>query len=260
MSPSPEGLGRLYANRVAAEPDAFASLADRITQLDPTYVGFTMQGLHDAAKSALLFDWSQALKLADVTVAAPERVDGGGAADRDRDPGWGWGRREAASLLKTGLSELLILRELAGPLWEVLDQLSLDPEPSADYAKRYGGLNMDALTLSLNTVRGQAMHAVIQFAVWMRQEASDEHDLLAAVLANVDAHLDLDRETSETVRAVLGVRLAQLHWLDPKWLAERLDALFPAGQGHRQLRIATWQAYVSHGKVIPELCRLLEPQ
>jgi hypothetical protein len=59
---------------------------------------------------------------------------------------------------------------LADRIWKVLDVLSWDEEPSLEYEEQYGGSNMDPLTLSINTVRGEAMHAVVQFATWWRLE------------------------------------------------------------------------------------------
>jgi hypothetical protein len=58
---------------------------------------------------------------------------------------------------------------------------------------------MDPLTLSINTVRGEAMHAVIQYATW-RKLAQEELDLgsLPDVARNLEAHLDPSRDRSET--------------------------------------------------------------
>ena len=54
-------------------------------------------------------------------------------------------------------------------LWDVLSSLADDPEPTPKHEQRYGGSNMDPATLSINTTRGNAMHAVVRYALWVRR-------------------------------------------------------------------------------------------
>ena len=44
------------------------------------------------------------------------------------------------------------------------------------HEQRYGGSNMDPATLSINTTRGETMHAVIRYALWVRRHLEKEPD------------------------------------------------------------------------------------
>lgn len=247
MTPTPEGLARVLSSRVEEAPAEFTAVTDRIAELDPTYVRAVLHGLDQALQKDREFSWEQALALVEKAVESPAlELPADERERRDRDPDWRWARKDAASLLETALRGEALPLELGSRVWESLEQLSWDPEPDLDYERQYGGSNMDPLTLSLNTVRGQAMHAMMAFAVWAKKQ--EANDLLRAALANLKAHLDPAREPSETVRGVFGARLHQLHWVDPEWLREEIPAIFPRQSGLERLRIAAWDTYLVWGR------------
>jgi hypothetical protein len=265
MSPSPEGLGRRMTERIAQEPAPFALLADQLSKLEPTYVRSALRGFEQAAKQDLSFSWENVLLLAETTVKGPSldaEVTGHETMDRDTD--WHWARGEAASALRVAMTKESMPKELADRVWAVLEPMSWDDEPSLGYEKRYGGSNMDPLTLSLNTVRGQAMHAVIEFAVWKKKQTSDDEPFAMSSMPdvgqNLERHLDTDREPSETVRAVFGSRLHQLLWVDREWLASQVPRLFPSDAAHDGLRLAVWESYLAYGSRAVYLFDLLRSE
>lgn len=243
MTPTPEGLARVLGDRVKASPQDFGAVADRIVDLDPTYVRAVLGGLEAAAKEGDALPWPETLTLIEVAVSSPELEETPEIRERhDLDPDWRWARKEAASLIETVLQGDLLPPELSERAWGSLRTLSWDSEPDAGYEQRFGGSNMDPLTLSLNTIRGEAMHAAVAFAIWAAQH--DDEESLEEALANLDEHLDPIAERSMTIRGVFGSRLHQLHSMVPGWIGERVDALFPSDEALRPLRLAAWDTYL----------------
>jgi hypothetical protein len=263
MSPSPEGLARLLTGRVAAEPSAFAELTGAIGQLDPTYVRASIQGFEKAAKDGRQLEWAPVIGLSEVAARGKPIVDSEENRWLDRDAGWRWARGAVADVLTTALRSETFPDGLGERAWALLEELSWDLDPTPEYEQKYGGSNMDPLTLSLNTTRGKAMHGVIAFALWRKTRANGDGFSLRdipAVAENLDRHLDPTREASETVRGVFGASLNQLLWLDRDWVSQRISAIFPPDEEHGPLRRAAWESYLSYGGQPFHLFPLLEAE
>lgn len=266
MNATADGLGRALTTRVTADPAGFSVLGrtGELDQFDPTYVRSVLRGLEEAVRAdrGADIDWDGALHLVELAVHAPELSRGDQEPDDyGRDTGWGWCRRDAASLLGRALSQDEMPPELGSRIWSALEEISWDPDPLPAYEQRYGGSNMDPLTLSLNTTRGQAMHAVVQYATWRKRlEGNAPFDLtsLPLVSENLEAHLDPQREPSESTRGVFGSRLAELDWLDPEWLRNHLDAIFP--QSPVELRLAAWETFLAWSRPSGRFLSLLTPE
>lgn len=210
MTPTPEGLGRLLVDRVATSSLAFTELAatGALNDLDPTYIRAVLGGAQKAIKDdgGNELNWDGVLALVRLSLDEPRNEHAGRPMD-DRDPDWSWCRKQGASLLETAISKRAIPTSRADSVWNLIEALSWDPEPTLGYEAQYGGTNMDPLTLSLNTVRGQAMHAVLEFAVWKRRMEPEETKTFTEmneVASNLAEHLDPGRDPSETTRGVLG--------------------------------------------------------
>jgi len=124
-----------------------------------------------------------------------------------------------------------------------------DPSPTPEFELRYGGTNMDPPTISLNTVRGQAIHAAIQYGLWLkrrpRRTSADGAGSLTAVFALLDAHLDPDRDKSLGVRAVYGWYFPMLLYLNRDWATSNLGNVFPSQSEHARFLKAAWGAYLA---------------
>ena len=192
------------------------------------------------------------MTLAEYVVSQPFEPDEE-VPDLDRDPGWRWCRREVASLMRTGFSDRAnrishIHRERA---WLVIERLLHDPNPSPEHEQRYGGDNMDPFTLSINTNRGTAMHAVIEYGLWVRRELEAAGEDVSVGLASMpevrealDAHLDPHVDPSFAVHAVYGRWLPWLLLLDEVWVRDRRPALLPS-EPLETYRDVVWATYIS---------------
>jgi hypothetical protein len=110
---------------------------------------------------------------------------------------------------------------------------------------------MDPLTLSINTNRGTAMHAVVEYALWCRRElgslgedVSRGFELMPEAADVLDRHLHPEVEASLAVRAVYGRWLPWLLLLDEAWTIERLPLLFPY-QVNSTLAETVWDTYIT---------------
>ena len=256
LADTTEGLGRQLAAAVAADPPRFARHAHEFADLEPTYSRSLIDGFDQALSANKSFDWPAVLELAQSLVTKPpskrEQEDPGGWSDRD--PGWRWARGSVAHLLGEGFLRTeggipIEHRELA---WQILEPLTSDPEPDPEHEARYGGGNMDPLTLSINTNRGKAMHAAIRYGLWVRRHDEADHpdrvkagfDAIPELREVLNRHLDPSKEPSQAIRSVYGERLPWLVLLDPEWVSVNLSRLFPPEPELVLLRAAVWETYL----------------
>lgn len=245
-APSREGLGRTLQEAVKLDPSRFADLAEEFVNLDPTYVRSLLRGLQDALKEGNGFDWSQGLRLSAWVLAQADPPHDG--QDRDRDPDWSWTRGTIADLLDVGLpsTQHPIPFDLRDAVWAQLAQLLEDPDPTPEHEEQYGGSNMDPVTLAINTVRGRAMHATVQYALWVRRHLGEAatFDAMPEVQAALDQHLDVELDPSLAVRSVYGQFFPWLHLIDPNWAASRIETIFPVQPDDAERFEAAWNAFV----------------
>jgi len=243
MSPSKEGLGRVLTDAVADNPAPYAEEAEQFIGQDPLYLHGLLRGFEEATKENRSFSWQPVIGLCRWIVQRP----------RDASPPWGWTRKVIPSLLGEGFKqgETVIPLFLREGVWEVLLPLTDDPEPDLKYEEEYGGSNMDPATMSINTVRGEAMHATIRYGLWIYRSFKQEptkpnrgFDEMPEVRDVLEAHLDLDREPTLTVRAVYGQWIPWLILMDEEWARARLDDIFPREESKRHYRQAAWETYL----------------
>jgi hypothetical protein len=272
MSPSPEGLGRELQGVVASNPSRFASSAMQFQELDPTYVRSLLAGLREAAKQERSFPWESVLELCQWIVQQPRNVTIQAGGLMDRDPDWGWARKEIADLLSSGLEAktAAIPFNLREAVWQALEPLTQDVNPSPEHEAQYGPPNMDAATLSLNTVRGEAMHTVVVYALWVRRSLLKQPDgeelikkgfaVIPEVQAVLDYHLDTEKEPSLAVRSVYGKWLPQLTLLHKDWVRQQLPRIFPEDANLRKFRDAAWESYIIFQRPYDEVFEILQQE
>jgi hypothetical protein len=256
VTPSPEGLGRTLTTVVTSAPERFAADAGRFIGLDPTYVRALLQGFHDATKQNRAFAWPQIMELCHWVIEQPRENPGRERKNTDADPDGGWTHKAVADLLRAGFEEhpAMIPYELHAHAWAILKPLTDDPDPTPEHEERYGGSNMDAATLSINTTRGSAMHAVIRYALWIRRHLEKQPEAkpriargfeeMPEVREILDAHLDPAWDPALAIRAVYGWWFPWLVLLDTEWSRSRLSKIYPREEVLQHLRDAAWNAYI----------------
>ncbi len=161
LGASPKGLGRELTRLVASDPEHFVAHAEAFQNLYPTYVRAFITGIKEALNQSAVFSLAPVLRLCNWVLKQPIEIAGRAKAFQ-QDSSWPATRSEIADLIGTGLKSETrkIPLKLRSEVLELIKELSSDPEPTPEYEEKYGGDNMDPLTLSMNTVRGEAMRTL----------------------------------------------------------------------------------------------------
>lgn len=270
--PSPEGLGRVLSSVVAEDPDRFATEAKHFEKQDPTYVRSLLFGLRQALEQGRSFDWESVLALCNWVISQPRQIQGQHVRKMNADPDWVWTHKEIARLLSAGFEARTnnIPIDLRQRVWAILKPLTDAPDPTPEHEQRYGGSNMDPATLSINTTRGEATHAVIRYALWVRRSLEKEpnaRDLLQNGVREtpeahevLEAHLDLAREPSLAVRAVYGWWFPWLILLDSDWARAHATKVFPQDDESGAFFDAAWNAYIAFNMPYDNVFEILRSQ
>lgn len=256
-APSRGGFARILTNIVQTEPVRFATEATRFKGLDATYVRGILSGFEGAAREKRAFPWQPVIDLASWATAEPLEIQGRESGYLlDADPSWSWARKQIAELLSVGFDEgpCEIPFQLRPKVWNILKQLTEDPEPTPEYEAQYGNTKTDPATLALSTVRGQAMYVAIYYGLWVRRNIQglpdkdrgissgfDELPQLRDVLAH---HLDSEADSSVAVRSVYGRCFPWLVLIDADWCQQNLGKIFPTGERLRVYRDSAWETYI----------------
>ena len=260
--PSPEGLARTLTAAVTADPTRFATAAYLFRDLDPTYVCGFFYGLREpVASQKQALPWEQVLKLCEWVVEQPREIPGR-KADYDTDTGWGWTRKAIADLLEMGMNVGVAEIPYANReiVWRIIEPLTDDPDPTVEAEAKYGG---DPMNYSINTARGHAMHAVMQFGVWVRRNLEQAgqtwrgFEEIPQARKVLDAHLKPE-EHSLAIRSVYGRRFSWLLWLDESWVRSNVERILPQSEATHNYFNAVWDAYVVCNWPTKEGFRILE--
>jgi hypothetical protein len=257
MVPSREGVGRALTEAVAADPARFVSELEAFRGLHPTYVRSVLEGLSRALAEKRSFDWAAVLDLSHWVVNQPrEFPPGAQRRGDDEDLDWSWTRKTIARLLMAGLEagECSIPVALRERVWAVLRPLTDDPHPTPREEADWGGGKTSPHEVAINTVRGDAMHGVVEYALWLRRQAGEGpraqaraargFDEMPEVREVLDRHLDPGAEPSPAIRSAYGRYLPWLILLDKDWVTRNLARIFPEDPALSDLRDAAWETYI----------------
>ncbi|CAN5763804.1 hypothetical protein BH23ACT12_BH23ACT12_16830 [soil metagenome] len=263
-NPTLEGLARKLAAVVATEPVKFADAARLFRELDPAYVWAVLHGLREAAEG-YEFEWPSVLDLA---VWAADAGSGS-------NPRWRPARMEVARLISRGLGQgpAKIPFRLRQKVWEAIRPLTDDPDPDSappPAGASGAGIAESAAVQSIQTVRGEAMHAVMRYALWVRRAIESSPDVrerlargfdeMPEVKQVLESHLDPAAEPSPAIRAVYGRWFAYLLILDNNWASGAVEKIFPREPQDAVLRDAAWEAHVGFSNPYDHLLAIIEDE
>jgi len=272
------GLARELQAAIEADPASYVAVADRLLEepVHPTYVYHVVTGLHEAWNKGADLDWIQLLALFE---SVSEALTGEGAPLADHETGiddTGWvGVRMAISRFLSGA----LARDDRPPpgrlmptIREILLRLIRDPDPSReDEEARFGGA-MDWVSIRINTARGVAASALLEYALRYARTHKAEHDAAAgeqghaqrmepSVKAAFTEMLDKEKEPSAAVHSLFGQFLPNFLFLDPPWLVTQVQSIFPPHAEKQRYWEAAWESYMLYcPRVHRELYELLQPQ
>ena len=248
-SPSREGLGGLFRELLDERLSDFIKICDQFKTLHPAYTYYLIDGLWNAVRKEKAFDWNPVITLCkDIVTASelPEVPD-----DEDKVYDWKNVKRTISDLLKDGLASEKNSPpfDLRKTIFKIIETQLQDAEPDIVHEEKYGGENLESFTLSLNTVRGKAMHALFQYALWCSRclnLTDSKVKMVPEVREKLERMLDPKYEPTQTIRAVFGEKLPLLFHLNTSWAEKNLSKIFPEDAKSRSLWRAAWEAYITY--------------
>jgi hypothetical protein len=271
--PTTEGLGRMLSDVISTDPGKYSADLPAFTKLtEPTYVRAIVQGYHNVLRQEQTFDWAPVL---DFCVWAVSQVkvsrdyDVGSQYFQERDPDWGWTKTTVARLLADGMASksnpIPFIHRTQVWTGIVAGTTETDPTPETegqefspagiddDEAKKTE-TRVDLMTRAINSARGVAIGAVVDYALWVRRnfEKSNNSEVLLRsglksmleVKGVLESHLDMKIDRSLTIRAIYGQRAPWLQLLDPGWAADNTVRIFD--QRDPKFWHAAWDTYVGY--------------
>ena len=252
MDPSPEGLARAFQAVVKRRANDLSAAASRFEDIDPTYARALISGLSDAVREGQQIVWQPVLNLCRWILNQPIEVPGRPKSDRrwdQGDPDWNWTRQSIARLVRDGCERVSggIPFEFRNLVWELISVLTNDENPSADYEQNHAG-SFRPITLSINTTRGEAMHAVMAYASWVRRNIGKDEpanfQAMPEVAELLERRLALELEPTLTIRSVYGQNLPRLISIDREWVVKHLEKIFPLQRERSDYWDIAWSSYI----------------
>lgn len=259
LGDSVAGLASTLETAVKSDPDRFSEKIHDFQALRPDYIRGLISGFSEAAKSGKAIPWHSLLHFCQWVLGQnPGRESVAGEPEEDRD--WRWARMEVVRLISAGLKGPPgeIPFELRDSVWTVLQELVHDAVPSLAYEKKYANGRRYG-TLSINTIRGEAMHMLFAYADWVRrhQEPGSGANPAKEILEPLRDHLDTDKEPTLTIRSTYSQHLGWLYHFHREWLLDNLERIFPRAPELKDYRDVAWETYVTYCRPWLPLFKLL---
>lgn len=253
--PSRDGLSRNLSTAVTKSPDKFYEILEKVSEIDPIYVRGLLSGYLDVFKQTKKLEWQRIFKVCNWILDQPREIPNRKVFDSEDDPDWGRTRMRIADLLyhclDVSVNMPIFNREI---VWSILSKLIEDPHPTKEYEAQFGGDNMDPANLAINTVRGQAMHGIIKYTLWIRryfENQSNSKELLKSGFNKIpeakkvlEEHLDIENDPSFAIKAVYGQWFTWLVLIDSDWAKKNVIKIFPIEEKFRNYFYASWSAYI----------------
>jgi len=264
--PSYAGLESVVTGLAEKNPEKYARLAENFQNLHPRYGYSLLCGLesalinqHDKLRE---FPWLSVLRLCYWLVEESHQAGDQEKIDHEFDHYWRTANKEVTDLLRVGFTDQQkqqIPFNLRSDVWNILKRLTQDPNPTPEDETQDNSSNMDFTTLSLNTVRGAAMHTVVRYALWIRrhfeqmpdsaERISQGFNEMPEVRQILDEHLDPDYDPSQAIRSVYGQWFPWLVLLDSDWASQNVSKIFPADEALSHLWDSAWESYITYCSV-----------
>ena len=252
-TPSPEGLGRLLEQTVQERSLEFSRFAEILSEKRamPVYISHFLSGLSHALENDKPIEWLPIVKLGEAIISA-DNISKFPKPSIDSEIGWKGAHKSIVSLFGVGFvsSKYSVPWESRKTVWKIIEAVTNDDDPTVEYEQDYVGENMDPFTLSINTVRGEAMHTVIKYAFWCSQNLdtegakTGESRMVPEVKSVLNRHLDLAVDASLAIRSVYGRYAPNLVYLDREWVQKNVAKIFPKESSQKAHWIAAWGAYL----------------
>jgi hypothetical protein len=254
---SGDALAMVVSAAVAEEPEHWAPLLARVSdELPIRDLQGALDGCWQAGRDGKIDDWSAVVALCETALDRANEPPGPADFDEviDREAERSRTVQAVVRVTETAArgGEHRVTQELRPRVLALLGRLLADPDPTPAADTRHVD---DPVHGALNGVRSRALDALIAFAQGQHPDAPyiDRPALvqMPEIQHLLDDHLEVEKEPSPLVRAVYGMRLGHLLFLDEEWTADRLGVIFDQARPH--LAAAAWRGYVLNGYLAPRV-------
>ena len=253
MSADRAGLADVFEQVVAGSPSRFLAESDSFLELPVPFVEALVAGVREAVRADRVVDWAQVIVLLSRILARhPTRRE------------WRHARLACIRLVEEGLQNDAIDIGLREGVWAIIESAASDSDPSPEEDAKPTN---DVANKSIGCVRGNALHAVIHYALWVYRMGADGSardttpfgmNAIPEVRTRLERSLDPAIDPSPSVRAVYGQWFPHLTLLDADWSAQNVRRIF--SDRYPKLRDAAWETYLRFCPVYSTPFELLREQ
>jgi hypothetical protein len=253
--PTPEGLGREFAQAVQRDPRRWLWVAGRLSELPPLYVRSWLTGLHSAVRAeSQVAGADQLLDTLAWVLEQPANADAQGEPLQDDVDFYG-AQRAAADLLIELLAHDQLGLEARVRVWKLVSRLASDRDPSP---AREADAAADSLTLAFAALRARGAVAVLRYLQWLDGRLPAKERPRRWFEVAHETHLVLERlveqDPSRAVRAALAAELPVLAAVDAAWLGVRF-AEFADPDGDELARVG-WHVYLNYAALYGSVTKI----
>ena len=231
LGPTLGGMVSTFGDYVSQKPEEFSRKARALKGREPALVATYLRQMSAAIKAGREVDLPAVLDLCNWVVG------------NSLDGGWQGTRDEISELIEVACQAMrdnrprFSLDEFRKPLWNLVWTLSGDRSKSyivrdtADDDLR----THDYLDLGMNSPRGKAVEAGIEFARWVALHLTAGDPAANSVVGGMTAvpelrellerSIDPDSRSLESM-AIIGSRVGVINWIDAQWLQQNAGRLF----------------------------------
>ena len=273
-APSPEGLARLFGAAVKKNPHKYLT-ADLtpLTLLKPNYSYWFINDVTELYKSENYAEFVPYIENFLDFINRIIRIENIPKRFTD-DMGINFtGVKKRAldfvqSLIKTQQKESST--KYQDKIWEIIGYLCYnewDPEKSIENSKS----NLDPYTSAINSVRGTALIAVIDYALWYASLTKGNfpsdikypnrllgEERIQKLLE--DKLTNKQDDPSLAIHSIFGVYLANLAYLNYDWVKANIDNIFPKEKEKEIYWMTAWGGYINASRFYTDLYKLLRLQ
>lgn len=244
-----EALGKNVEAAANHNPDRFIALLPKIANTKHLYLYSVIDAFYKNIDQLTPMQIGKAAK-AITDVLGTESKEG----EEPRRDYYKWARASAARFSEKAFDksedkkrERITIKE-ADAVLDLALLMCRDNDPTVEYEKSEEG-NLDPASLSLNTIRGEAMHSIIHAMVWANRNKASEK-FKDKIFAELTRSL---KDPTQTIRTVYGMHYSPIWGSRKEWAEANKDAIF----SDDKLGQSAIDAYTTYSSVAPDALDIL---
>lgn len=221
------------------DPKRFARLLERISNVKNEYLNEIIQAFEEAIDS--LDEPSIVIVLeALLSIFMKKSV----AQDKERFDYYEWSKASAIRFVEkvVGLTAAKSERVTTKSIGIVTDLILIFSRDNSTKDNDSSGL--EPVDWSINSVKGQALHATAYILTWINRNKADKK-YYKPIFDELDWHLDPNNDSDPSTRSVYGWRFEVFYGSDKEWTSNNIDRIF----SDDKLGYAAFDAYLMFNRV-----------